>query len=89
MKKSCYPSTIAFLIATAISCFAQSSEFSEPWKDKSKAIVIDPYEGNSIGWDKLAADSRVVAIIHRATIGSRKDKRYSERREQAKGRGYK
>jgi GH25 family lysozyme M1 (1,4-beta-N-acetylmuramidase) len=38
---------------------------------------------------QLATDKRVVAIIHRATIGDRVDRKYAERRDEAKKRGYK
>jgi GH25 family lysozyme M1 (1,4-beta-N-acetylmuramidase) len=69
--------------------FSQSPEFNEPWKNPNIAIVIDPFEGNDIDWDKLATDKRVVAIIHRATIGDRVDKKYAERKIEAKRRGYK
>lgn len=68
---------------------AQASEFSSPWKNPHIALAIDPFEGNSIDWDKLATDKRVVAIIHRATIGDRVDKKYAERKIEAKKRGYK
>ena len=68
---------------------AQSPEFSEPWKNPNTAIAIDPYEGNPIDWNLLATDKRVVAIIHRATIGERVDKKYAERKIEAKKRGYK
>jgi lysozyme len=69
--------------------FAQSPEFNEPWKNPRIAIAIDPFEGNEIDWDKLATDTRVVAIIHRATIGDRRDRKYAARRDEAKKRGYK
>jgi lysozyme len=75
-----------FLAATAL---AQSPEFNEPWKNPSIALAIDPYEGNPIDWDKLATDKRMVAIIHRATIGDRVDRKYAERKIEAKKRGYK
>ena len=68
---------------------AQSPEFSEPWKNPNIALAIDPYEGNDIDWAELATDKRVVAIIHRATIGDRADHKYAERRDEAKKRGYK
>jgi GH25 family lysozyme M1 (1,4-beta-N-acetylmuramidase) len=71
------------------SALAQSSEFSEPWKNPNVALAIDPFEGNPIDWDQLATDKRVVAIIHRATIGDRADKKYAERKLEAKRRGYK
>src|SRR5437867_13422182 len=67
----------------------QSPEFSEPWKNPNIALAIDPYERNEIDWDKLATDPRVVAIIHRATIGDRVDRLYDQRKIEAKKRGYK
>jgi lysozyme len=73
----------------AFTTFAQSPEFSSPWKNPNIAIAIDPFEGNPIDWDLLATDKRVVAIIHRATIGDRADKKYAERKIEAKKRGYK
>ena len=79
---------IGILCFTLVS-FAQSSEFRQPWKNPNIALAIDPYEGNEIDWDKLATDQRVVAIIHRATIGDRADRKYAERRKEAKKRGYK
>jgi len=80
---------IFLLTATACSVLAQSPEFNEPWKNPNVALAIDPFEGNAIDWDKLATDKRVVAIIHRATIGDRVDKKYAERKIEAKRRGYK
>ena len=82
------------LIASLLTCFAlpasaQSPEFNEPWKNPNVAIAIDPFEKNEIDWDQLATDTRVVAIIHRATIGDRADLKYAERRAEAKQRGYK
>src|SRR5437660_3546757 len=82
------------LIASLLACsslttVAQSPEFSQPWKNPNIALAIDPYEGNDINWDNLAIDKRVVAIIHRATIGDRADRKYAERRDEAKKRGYK
>jgi len=85
---------LLLITALIFGCFsaaalAQSLEFSEPWKNPKIAIVIDPFEGNDINWDKLATDTRVMAIIHRATIGDRADRKYAERRIEAKKRGYK
>src|SRR5256885_2634682 len=80
---------IFLLAATAFGVLAQSPEFNEPWKNPNVALAIDPYEGNEIDWDKLMTDSRIVAIIHRATIGDRADRKYAERRDEAKKRGYK
>src|SRR5216684_6197769 len=81
---------VALLLAcSSLTAFAQSPEFSEPWKNPKIALAIDPYERNDIDWEKLATDRRVVAIIHRATIGDRADRKYAERRDEAKKRGYK
>jgi lysozyme len=80
------PGLFALMLWAPVS---KSAEFSEPWKDPNIAIAIDPYEGNDIDWDQLGTDRRVVAIIHRATIGFRADRKYAERRVEAKRRGYK
>ena len=79
----------ALLACSSVVAFSQSPEFSEPWKHPNIAIAIDPFEGNDINWDELATDTRVVAIIHRATIGDRQDRKYAERRDEARKRGYK
>lgn len=80
---------MAAVLACSNVALAQSPEFSEPWKNPKIALTIDPYERNEIDWDLLATDPRVVAIIHRATIGNRADRKYAERRDEAKKRGYK
>ena len=83
------PILLSLSLCSAFAAFAQSSEFNEPWKNPKIAIAIDPFEKNEIDWDLLATDPRVVAIIHRATIGDRADLKYAERRDEAKKRGYK
>lgn len=80
---------ISLLVGFTLATLAQSLEFNEPWKNPKVAIAIDPFEKNEIVWDQLATDQRVVAIIHRATIGDRADLKYAERRGEAKKRGYK
>ena len=80
---------VLLLVALDVTAVGQSSEFNQPWKNTDVAIVIDPFEGNDIDWDKLATDKRVVAIIHRATIGDRADRKYAARKIEAKQRGYK
>jgi lysozyme len=77
------------LLASSTASLAQSPEFNEPWKNPKIAIAIDPFEGNDIDWDMLSTDTRVVAVIHRATIGDRVDRKYAERKIEAKKRGYK
>jgi GH25 family lysozyme M1 (1,4-beta-N-acetylmuramidase) len=88
MKRT-IPAILVLLVCCVAGLQAQSPEFSSPWKNPNIAIAIDPFEGNAIDWDQLATDKRVVAIIHRATIGDRVDKKYAERKIEAKKRGYK
>ena len=88
MKRTLTILLLVFL-GCALAAFAQSPEFNEPWKNPKIALAIDPFEGNNIDWDELATDTRVVAIIHRATIGDRADRKYAERKIEAKKRGYK
>lgn len=80
---------LLFLMLTGSVTHAQTEEFNHPWTDTTTAIVLDPFQGNSINWDKVATDTRVVGVIHRGTIGSQKDTRYKARRDEAKSRGYK
>lgn len=61
---------------------------NRPWEKSSTAIVIDAYEGNSIDWDKMATDTRVVGVIHRSSTGTRTDGQYLARKKIAKERGY-
>jgi len=66
-----------------------AGEFDEPWKSPEAAIVLDPFAGNSIDWDKLHSEPRVIAIIHKSTIGSsRIDPEYFTRKTEARQRGY-
>jgi GH25 family lysozyme M1 (1,4-beta-N-acetylmuramidase) len=88
MKRT-LPLTLSVLFYCSSASSAQSPEFREPWKNPTIALAIDPYERNDIDWEQLATDKRVVAIIHRATIGDRADRKYSTRRDEAKKRGYK
>jgi len=81
--------TMVLIASAPRAIFAQSPAFNEPWKNPNIALAIDPFEGNDIDWEKLATDRRVVAIIHRATIGDRADRKYAERKIEAKKRGYK
>ena len=85
--------TIASILIAISSSAATSqilaAEFDAPWKDSTVALLIDPYYGTSIDWDKLATQPRVVAIIHKATIGTSKlDAGYAKRKEEARKRGY-
>jgi lysozyme len=79
----------ALIFAIFWPTWASASEFDAPWKDQTVALVIDPFYANSIDWTKLAAEQRVVAIIHKATIGTKRiDPSYNKRKEEALQRGY-
>ena len=80
---------IAFFLLLMLPAIAFSGEFDAPWKDPKVALVIDPYYANTIDWDTLKTEPRVVAIIHKATIGTKKlDPGYRTRKEEARKRGY-
>lgn len=89
MKKLIYVILAAIMLHAFVLASAQTGEFHQPWRDERIAIVIDPFQGNEIVWTEVARDPRVVGIIHRATIGSRKDTKYAERKAEALERGYK
>lgn len=80
---------LAALCIAAEASYAQTNEFFEPWKDPTRAIVLDPYQENELDFDRLSTDSRVVAIIHQATKGAHRDIEYARRKKAAKMRGYK
>lgn len=66
------------------------SEFKEPWKDSTTALVIDPYHENGLNFDQLATEPRVAGIIHKASEGLQTDgELYGTRRDEARRRGYK
>jgi lysozyme len=81
--------TLVFILSLATVSGASATEFNAPWLDPANALVIDPYSGNSIDWDKLATQPRVIAIIHKSTIGTNKiDASYFKRKEVALKKGY-
>jgi GH25 family lysozyme M1 (1,4-beta-N-acetylmuramidase) len=86
-------SSFAVLALSAISIIfnaeSSASEFSKPWLDADVAIVLDPFEGNSMDWDKIASEPRVIGVIHRATFGLSSDAKYAVRKTEAKARGLK
>jgi GH25 family lysozyme M1 (1,4-beta-N-acetylmuramidase) len=79
-----YLALLVVLFPTAGYC----SEFSKPWQDANTSIVLDPYHGNAMDFDKIAQDPKVVAIIHKASEGSSADSKYATRRTAATSRGY-
>jgi lysozyme len=62
--------------------------FNKPWKKTETSIVIDAYSGNTIDWNKMATDEKVVGVIHRSSIGMTTDSSYKERKKIAVERGY-
>ncbi len=72
-------------LVSASPVFAQSKD-SEAWLLPDAQIVIDPYEGNSIDWDKLVSDKAVKGIIHRAFFGTRRDTKVDARVAEAQRR---
>lgn len=64
------------------------SSLDYPWKKSNSTIVIDAYQGNSIDWNKMAADKKMIGVIHRSAHGLRKDTKYDERKKIALERGY-
>lgn len=75
---------ILLLLSSSIS----SDSFNQPWLNNKTSIVIDAYEGNSIDWDEMSGDKKMVGVIHRSSIGLRVDKKYAQREELALERGY-
>jgi lysozyme len=84
------------LLGTAAGQSTTSSEFNEPWKNPTRALVIDPFGPNRLDFDQLAKEPRVGAIIHKASDCVirkrkrllRKDSQYLDRRDEARRRGY-
>jgi GH25 family lysozyme M1 (1,4-beta-N-acetylmuramidase) len=66
-------SKICLAIASFASLYATfavaGSAFNEPWRDQSRALVIDAYEHNSVDWAKMTTEKRVVGFINKATDG--------------------
>jgi GH25 family lysozyme M1 (1,4-beta-N-acetylmuramidase) len=48
---------------------ARASEFSQPWKNPDRALVIDAYEYNPIDWAELTKDKRIVGFINKGSDG--------------------
>lgn len=60
-------------------------EFNEPWKDSSKALVIDAYKDNYLDCAKLSREPRVVGVLFRSSIGMVSDaKTYFQKKKQCK-----
>jgi lysozyme len=82
-KRIAFAAFAAFAAAPA----AAQDAHDRPWTLPNPIIVIDPYQGNSVDWDKVATDPNVKAVIHRAYHGLTPDSRYVARAAAAKARG--
>lgn len=45
------------------------AEWDRPWRDETRALVIDAYEFNPINWKQLTSDERIGAFINKASDG--------------------
>ena len=59
----------AALAVAAAPSSAAASDFSEPWKQADRALVLDAYEYNSIDWAALSSDKRIAGFIAKASDG--------------------
>ncbi len=84
-------SGFALLLFLALTGFAQlTDDFNAPWTKPETPIIIDAYYNNSIDWDEMQKDKRVVGILHKATEGiDFVDPEYQTRKNIAKQKGYK
>jgi len=90
---------VGWIFFTAASGQTIPGEFYEPWKDATKALVLDPFGGNGLDWNELTKEPRVAGIIHKASEPMwderlrrrvlKLDPKYIIRRAEAKRRGYK
>lgn len=71
--------------------------FRSPWKNQTRALVIDGNSDNDIDWTKIISDPRVAGMIFRASPMKNKisnrwelkaDEGYAARKEKAKKLGY-
>ncbi|ESX84252.1 glycoside hydrolase family 25 [Mesorhizobium sp. LSHC412B00] len=60
---------MALAAMMALTSAATASDFSEPWRDGDRALVVDAYEYNSIDWAQLATDKRIVGFVNKASDG--------------------
>ena len=81
--------TTCLILFTAALAQTTHSEFNKPWEDHTKALVLDPYQGNSLDCAALAREPRIAGIIHKATEGLRADTQYAVRKAKCKELGYK
>jgi GH25 family lysozyme M1 (1,4-beta-N-acetylmuramidase) len=77
------------LVLALVAGTAQAQSLDErPWELADPVLVIDPYEANSLDWEKVATDRAVKGVLHRAYFGTREDTKARSRIAEAKRRGY-
>lgn len=59
-------SFVSFLLSATCSI---SGEYNEPWRDRSKGLVLDAYELNSLDWLQIVKNKRIVGFIGKASDG--------------------
>ncbi|MCB1024834.1 MAG: glycoside hydrolase family 25 protein [Acidobacteria bacterium] len=90
IKKIQFLAALLFLFVSSAVIARSDIDFNEPWKNPDAPIIIDAFYKNSIDWVEMKKDTRVAAILHKATEGLEiTDPAYAERREKAKQLGYK
>ena len=73
-------------LAAAAPALSQSAA-DRPWLLPNRILIIDPYQANSVNWDRVATDPAVKAVIHRAFFGLTPDIKYEERTAAARAKG--
>ena len=83
--------SFALLLFLTIPIFSQTKDnFNSPWTKPEAPIIIDAFYNNSIDWDEMKKDKRVIGILHKATEGvDFADEKYKLRRKVAKQKDYK
>lgn len=60
---------ITLVLISSVTSISQASDFSYPWRNKQKAIIIDAYEKNPINWHKMVQNKQIRAFIGKASDG--------------------
>ncbi|WP_185985200.1 glycoside hydrolase family 25 protein [Aureimonas mangrovi] len=62
--------SLAFVAgAMVLGALPAQAEWDRPWKDESRALVIDAYEFNPINWAEMTSDERIAGFISKASDG--------------------
>lgn len=64
MKLAC-----AIAAGTVLLASGARADWKAPWKDETRALVIDAYEFNPIDWEKMTGDDRIAGFINKASDG--------------------